>query len=116
MKKKHLKKIIFIITLLFIIISCSNFVNADLSSDIWGGAADLSNAGKSIVGIIKWVGIAVLIGAIILKGIKFVSSAPEGQASVKKELVMLTIGAVLLFTFTTVIEIIYDTVANAGLQ
>ena len=116
MKKKHLNKIIFTVIILFIAISCCNFVHADLSSSIWGEAWSLSSAGSLIVGMIRWVGIAILIGAIILKGIKFVSAAPEGQASIKKELTLLVIGAIMLFALTTIIDIIYKAVVDAGLH
>ena len=118
MKSKKLALIIYVIFIMFVIISNFSIVNADnISGLIWGSETwSLANAGNYIVGIIKWFGVAILIGAIIVKGIKFVSASPDGQASIKKELVMLTIGAVLLFTFTSIIEIIYDAVVDAGLQ
>ncbi len=117
MKKKHLNKIIFTVIILFIAISCCNFVHAEIDSSlIWGEAWSLSSAGSLIVGMIRWVGIAILIGAIILKGIKFVTAAPEGQASIKKELTLLIIGAIMLFALTTIIDIIYKAVVDAGLH
>lgn len=82
---------------------------------------DFLNGGKDapgnlIVGMIRWFGIAIIVGAMIVKGIKFVSVSPEGKAEIKKELIMLTIGAVIIFALTTIFEIIIKIVQNAGLQ
>ena len=116
MKKKYLVLIIYSIVILLVVISNLNISNAGVSEQIWGDAWSLSRVGSIIVGIIKWFGVAILIGAIILKGIKFVSASPEGQASIKKELIMLAIGAVLLFIFTDILDIIYKAVVDAGLH
>ncbi len=88
----------------------------DISNAIWGQATILGNAGGIIIGAIKWVGVAILVGAIIVKGMRFVSASPEGQASIKKEIVLLAIGAVLLFTFTSILGIIENVVSKAGIH
>lgn len=116
MKKKHLIITSYIIFVLFIIISNFSIVNADLHSSIWGEATKLSNAGQTIVGMIQWAGIMILIGVIIAKGIKFMSASPDGQASIKKELILLVIGAGMLFLVTEIIKFIIDVVQRAGLQ
>ena len=96
--------------------SIFNVVNADLSTEIWGQSGRLSGAGTKIVGIIQWAGLMILVGAVIVKGIKFVSASPDGQAAIKKEIFMLVIGGVLLFAITHIIRIIIDLVQKSGLQ
>lgn len=120
MKKKYFASSILLVSIMFIIISSVNATyavdTASISSGIWGGASVLSNAGNLIVSAIQWIGLAILVGAVILKGIKFVSSAPDGKAEIKKEIVLLAVGAILLFTITTILNIILSLVQNAGLQ
>ena len=58
----------------------------------------------------------ILIGAVIVKGIKFVSASPDGQASIKKEIIMLVIGGGLLFLVTAILQLVIDLVSDAGLN
>lgn len=69
-----------------------------------------------IAGVIKWGGEAILVGAIIWKGIQYVTVSPEGKAEIKKQIVMLTIGAFLLFATTELINIVLDFVRRSGLN
>lgn len=123
--KKKCFIIVYIICILFTFIFNYNVVLAE------GEEVDLSSIydpitqqdgnplyapAEIIVGIIKWVGVAVLIGAIMLKGIKYVTVSPDGKAEIKKDIIMLTIGAILLFSFTTLIDIVYELVQKSGLS
>ena len=90
--------------------------SSPISQSIWGEALGLASAGNIIVGTIRWVGLAILVGAIIVKGIRFVSVSPDGKAEIKKEITLLVIGAFMLFALTTILGIIIKMVQNAGLQ
>ncbi len=90
--------------------------SSPISRTIWGEALGLASAGNIIVGTIRWVGIAILVGAIIVKGIRFVSVSPDGKAEIKKEITLLVIGAFILFALTTILGLIIKMVQNAGLQ
>ena len=57
-----------------------------------------------IAGYILWVGIAIAIGVLIYKGIRFLTSSVNGKADVKKELIPWAIGVVLLFTFQIILQ------------
>lgn len=131
MKKKFIPIILFAICIILIVVSSLNVVHAapcatsgstssgtigSLAGEIYGGGGTLARAGSIILGAIKWIGVAIIIGAIIAKGIKYVSVSPEGKAEIKKEMIMLAIGGILLFTFTTVLGIIETLVINSGLQ
>lgn len=116
------RKIIFVIYVIFILLSFLNIVNAGIESlydpikGTGGDASILYNAAGVIVGAIKWGGVMVCVGMLIYKGIKFMTVSPDGKAEIKKELITWAIGAVILFSFTTLINIIIDTVQKTGLD
>ncbi len=126
MKKNICAKIIYIIFVICIVfINCNNIFATDYSSiygPITSGRGNvavsnpLSKSGGIIIGTIKWIGVAVLIGAVIVKGIKYVTISPEGKAQIKQEIIMLSIGALILFSFGTLIDIVYEMVANSGMN
>ena len=110
MKKKYLVCIGILVSI--IIMSSFTYSYAISSDEIWGGASRLSNAGNVIVSTIQWVGVAILVGAVIYKGIKFVTASPDGKA----EIIMLVIGGVLLLGLTQILGMIVDLVRSAKLQ
>ena len=114
MKKKYLVCIGILVSI--IIMSSFTYSYAISSDEIWGGASRLSNAGNVIVSTIQWVGVAILVGAVIYKGIKFVTASPDGKADIKKEIIMLVIGGVLLLGLTQILGMIVDLVRSANLQ
>lgn len=117
MKRKHLIIITILVSLIFLLISNYNYIFADsLSSKIWGDSDSISAAGNSIVGAVQWIGIAVIVGATIYKGIKFVTSSPDGKAEIKKEIIMLVIGAILVLAVGEIIKLILDLVQQANLR
>lgn len=64
------------------------------------------NAGSEIVGYIVYIAIVISVIVLMLKGIKFITSSPEGKADVKKELIPWTIGLVILFSMNVVLTAI----------
>ena len=116
MKKKYIACTGLLSSLMFIIISNISYSYADVSSTIWGGASAASNAGESIIGIIMWICVAVLIGAVIYKGIKFVTASPDGKAEIKNEIIMIVVGGLLIFGILMILNIVLSLVKKAGLQ
>ena len=114
MKKKYLVCIGILVSI--IIMFSFTYSYAIDSDEIWGEASRLSSAGNTIVNTIIWVGVVILVGAVIYKGIKFVTAAPDGKAEIKKEIIMLVIGGVLLFGLAKIIDIILSLVQSAGLH
>lgn len=118
--KRRIIKVLYVLCVFLLYASIINYsVAADPNEiyDVLGsGNNPLANATGTIIGIIRWVGVAILIGAIMVKGIKYITASPEGKADIKKDIIMLVIGAVLLFAITTLVDIIYDLVGQAGLR
>ncbi|MBR1653955.1 MAG: hypothetical protein IJ690_03275 [Clostridia bacterium] len=120
MKKKHIIMTLYLIIVLFVMLANVYFVNANDINDIYNvlkpNSNPLSGVASLVLGVIRWVGVVIMIGAIIIKGIKYVTVSPEGKAEIKKDLIMLTVGALILFTVTTLLDIIFDMVVRAGLN
>ena len=121
MKKKYII-MIYLICIIFVVLTvCTNTVYAFGASDLYGniisgGNNKLYAPARMILGIIKWAGTAILIGRVILKGIQYVSVSPEGKANIKKDMVMLLVGAVLLFGFATILDIIYSAATSSNIN
>ena len=68
----------------------------------------LFNAGSEIAGYIVYAAIVISVIVLMVKGIKFITSSPEGKADVKKELIPWAIGLVILFSMNIVLNAIKD--------
>ena len=112
-----LKKSMRILTVLMVVIVALNavsMVSADYIKD--GGftpagtqstAADsIGTVMNNILGIVQVVGIAIAVIMLIVLAIKYISSAPNDKAEIKKHAVVYVIGAVLLFASAGVIELL----------
>ncbi len=110
-----IKKKIFIIliTLVLVLLFISNTVFGaavhwfDLSIST-SGADDLKTKGGQVVGIIQIVGTIVAVGMLIVLGIKFVLGSAEEKAAYKKTMLPYFIGAVLIFGFSNITQLIYQ--------
>ena len=107
--KKKIKSVLIIV---YAILLNLNTVHASGAGQIYNfsnnDTGGLISAASYIAGFIVYIGIAISVGVLIIKGIKFITSSPQGKADVKKELIPWAIGLVLLLTF----QIIAQSVAN----
>jgi hypothetical protein len=119
-KKVYLK--IFIITLLTIIIafiprnvfaevpSVSTAVNA--MDGLSGSTIDDSTGGKlnnilnTVIGIIQVAGTGISMIMVTLLGIKYIMASPSDKADVKKQILPLVIGAIILFASVNLVGIV----------
>ena len=69
-------------------------------------AASVIGIGQKILWLVQIICYAAAFVILLLKGIKFMKSAPEAKADVKKELVAYSIGAFILFGVGTLVRII----------
>ena len=72
----------------------------------------LQNATNNILGIIQAVGTVVSVGALIAIGIKYMLGSVEEKADYKQTLKPYIIGAFILFTGTTLPNLIYQFAQN----
>lgn len=68
----------------------------------------LSGIGDAILGIIRGIAGTAAAVSIIVLGIKYTYSAPGDKAEVKKKMMPVVIGAVLLFGAMTIIDVLSE--------
>lgn len=95
MKNKIIKILSIISATLF---SCMNIVYAANDYGIYNinENSGVIGAGKYVAGWILYAGIIICVIVLMIKGIKFITSSPEGKADVKKELIPWFVGIVIL--------------------
>ena len=110
MKKKILKSLFLII---FIVIFFNNIAYAldsqsfvDQVSPGGGDTGQFSKAINVIVGIFQVVAVGVAAIMLIVLAIKYMSSAPNEKAEIKKHAAVYIVGAVMAFAAVGVVQII----------
>ncbi len=112
--KSILKKLLII--LFVIIVNIANVVYAS-PSDIYNNTTGngIVSAGQYIAGWIRYGAVAIAVGVLMVKGIKFLISSPEGKADAKKEMIPWAIGVVILFSMNVIINFVAK-IANNNLN
>ena len=118
--KKYLKLITIIFLCLAILTPsfafASDGINTDNFKNIYNtnGTTEVTKAGGQVVRIIQIIGIIVSVGALIIIGIKYITSSPNEKAETKHQLMAYAIGAVLIFAGSAFLKVIADFVGNLG--
>ena len=68
----------------------------------------LGNIGGQIIGVIQFVGSIIAVAMLIFIGIKYITSAPEAKAELKKTMLYYVLGAVLIASASTIAGLVYD--------
>lgn len=117
--KNKIKTVFLIITLVIIIftimpIQVKAFKDPAKDPNSWAPKNDTSNSTKyksmvgKILGTINVIGIVVSVIVLIIIGIKYMLGSIEEKAEYKKTVMGYVIGAVMLFSCTTVANILYN--------
>lgn len=124
-----MKKTISILLMLLLLMSLStNFVLAGETDSSYGidqikqnmkgigDAEDLADSGtgrviNSVIGILQMVGSGISLIVITLLGIKYVLASPSEKADVKKNILPIVIGCILLFAAVNIVGMI-ETFSN----
>ncbi len=72
------------------------------------GVDDLKDKGGQIVGVIQVIGTMVAVGMLIVLGIKYVLGSSDQKAEYRKTMMPYFIGAVLIFGFSNITQVIYE--------
>ena len=73
--------------------------------------SNFRNIFNSIIGIVQVVGSGIAVIMLMYLGIKYLISAPEGKAEIKKTAVPFVVGAVILFAAVNILAAV-ERVAN----
>ena len=65
--------------------------------------SNITDLTGQVLGIIQWIGYAFAIGMLLYIGIKYMMSAANEKADMKKALIGYVIGAIILFAASTIV-------------
>ena len=71
---------------------------------------DVQTVGQKIMGFIQVIGIIVSVAILMVLGIKYMMGSAEEKAEYKKVFIPYIVGAILLFSATTIANAIYNAV------
>ena len=124
--KKSKKVIMYIIPVLLVMvvmftanaIFASSPVSPELSDSITGGTASgtVTKTASSIWNTVLILFQILAIAAIIIAGIRYMFASADSKADIKKQLVPLVVGAVLVFGATTIIQVIVNVTEDVAGQ
>ena len=117
MKSKSVKILSFILTALIVIamatsVFADNWIIDDISATKSDASDSFENAASMILGVVQVVAIAVAIIMLIVLAIKYISSAPNEKAEIKKHAVIYVVGAIILFAAAGILGIIQTLASN----
>ena len=101
------RKMVSLIILMFIL--CANIVFAGDDSQ---GGSQLVDAAWDITNAILWIGYAVALGMVVFIGIKYITGAADAKANMKSAIVKYLIGALIVFSATTIASVVIKLAIN----
>ena len=116
--KMDWKKFKKVCSILLTVIFCVNFFNmafatdsilgdySQVSPDLGEGGDGIKPAVETVLGYIRFIGYAVAVGMILVIGIKYMMSASQERANLKRGSIYYIIGALIIAFATTIISII----------
>lgn len=105
-----MKKIASVLVVVFVL--CASIVFADSTE----GGSKLIEAAWGIVNALLWVGYAVALGMVVYIGIKYITGAADAKANMKSAVVSYLIGALVVFSATTIAKIVVGFATDEGDQ
>ena len=106
MKKSVLSVILMTIAILLVSITACYAVS--IPDPVSPETPLVNNLGGQIIGLVQAAGIIVAVVMLIVVGIKYLTSSPEGKAQYKGTMVAYIVGAILIFAASTIVRLIYD--------
>ena len=112
MNKKVFKVLATILMIMFIVsIAVTSFAltpNQIVASGNVTGSEEITSLGKSIVGILRTVGVVLSVVVLIIIGIKYMMGSAEEKAEYKKTMIPYIVGAALIFAASVFANVIYE--------
>ena len=116
---KNLRKILTVCTFLFVAICVINSVygiSVPSASDISGNDIDsVSSLAKNIWSTVAVVLQILAVAAVVVAGVRYMFASADQKADIKKQTVILIVGAVLVFGATTILSFV-SSMANSALN
>lgn len=84
-----------------------------VANDDTGAAKKFQGVAGSILSVVQVIAVSVAVIMLIVLAIKYISSAPNDKAEIKKNAVVYVVGAVILFGASGLLGLIKDFAGNA---
>lgn len=114
-KKIFLRVLPVLMVLMVMFTIAGNFVlaNEPISTDFNGmtggnGSAKLNNTAKNIWASVTLILQILAVAAIVFAGVRYMFASADAKADIKKQMIILVLGAVLVFAASTIINIIVN--------
>ena len=118
--KKFILRAIPVFMLVVVVITCcgtgvlaTNGVPYDMPTG-GNGISTVDNLVSNIWGTVLTVAQVLAFAAIIFAGVRYMFASADQKADIKKQLVILAVGAVLVFGASTVVKILVSAVQDTG--
>ena len=116
-KMKKLNRILLILVAIFLIFSIFNNVQAEIDPGAYDPGVPTSDPkvdemANKVIGALQAIGSIVAVLALIVIGIKYMTSSVEEKAANKETFLFYTIGAIFIFATPWIAGIIYDFVTT----
>lgn len=107
--KKIMLRVLPIVLVLVVICTTSIFATSPISPNITVGGSGIPTLNKTAGNV--WSTVTVIlqiaaVAAIVFAGVRYMFASADTKADIKKQMIVLVIGAVLVFGATTVIQFI----------
>ena len=113
MKRKMTKLVLFILKVMAVLFSYNsvfagtNFLSpSSIVAQSDSTANSLRNTTGIILAVVQVIGVSVAVIMLLVVGIKYMYSAPNDRAEIKKHMVVYVVGAVVLFASSGILGII----------
>ncbi len=120
MKKCIIFKIIIILSIIFLSVSClANYtvLASTIDTDVEisnTNIKDFEGVGNTILGVVQVVGIVASVIALILIGMRYLFGSIDEKAEQKNALLYYLIGAILVFATSTIVKMAYNIIVDFG--
>lgn len=113
MSTKTIKILTVIATILLIISMGTSMVYGLSPKDVTAnasatGTTEVKTLGQNIMGVIQVVGVVLAVIILMIIGIKYMMGSAEEKAEYKKTMIPYIVGAILIFSASTIANVIYQ--------
>ena len=112
LNKKSIKiiGIVLLIALLLVTVFGTSVMAVDGLPDVGTKTPDgnVAESVGTILGYIRWAGLAIAIAMAMFVGIKYVTASPDGKAEIKKTLTIYVLGIILIVSASAIVGFIGD--------
>ena len=100
--------------IIYMVMSVMMIVSVLMPMTYASAAGEISTAGTRIIKALLWIGYAVAFGMLIFIGIKYILGAADTKANMKKSVTNWVIGAIIIFTVTTIVGAVLSIIGVTG--